>query len=129
MTPNYRIASRDEKCDCSVTTPADISIKRRALPRVNSFVTKQTNADGDTIRVLNVFVPTANEDDAYNQAEKKGKGARPDKHHPHVKRGDTSDREYFWHYHPGNHILFYENGIHVNYHFMWEDKAHQRQYG
>lgn len=107
----------------------DITIQRRSLPKVNSFTTKQTLPDGETVRVLNTFVPCSSEQEAMALATKKGGGVRPDKHHPHVKRGDTSGREYFWHYHPGNHILSYENGIHVNYHFMWEDQKHQRQLG
>lgn len=96
---------------------------------MNSFVVKQTKPDGTVIRVLNTFITCSSEKEAYARAQKLGGGARPDKHRPHVKPGDTSGREFFHHYHPGNHILKYENGIWVNYHFMWEDEQHQRQFG
>ena len=136
VVQNYRTAQRvleakhDDSVPCNCTVPPStddqLVIKSRSLPKVNSFVTKQTLPDGDVIRVLNVFYPCTSEAEARSLATKKGGGARPDKHRPHTKPGD---RAYFWHYHPGNHILSYENGIHVNYHFMWEDQDHQRQFG
>lgn len=65
-----------------------------------------------------VFIECSSQEDARQRAKEKGIGAEPDLHSPH-KPGNP---DHFWHYHPGNHELFYENGTWRNYHYYWRGK-------
>ena len=70
---------------------------------------------GDRQREVHmVFVRCRDKEVAFQQAKDKGLGAEPEHHGPHRNAAD-----FYSHYHPGNHELFYEDGRWINYHYYY----------
>ena len=79
--------------------------------------TKRQRLGHRFVDVEHVFVECSDQEDARQRAKDKGLGAEPDLHPPHQPRPD-----FYWHYHPSNHELYYEDGIWRNYHFYFRGR-------
>lgn len=73
----------------------------------------------EKLRVLHKFIRCESKQDAYDKSKAKGMGAEPDFHEPHR----PGNPDHYYHFHPGNHELCYEDREWVNYHFIFEDDS------
>ena len=76
--------------------------------------------DGERVDVWNRFIRCCCRAEARHRAKRKGRGAKPLFHSPHRK----GHPDHYYHYHAGNHELFWEGGRFVNYHWIFSDKNH-----